>query len=164
MCKLIRFVYLVIPIHGFRAFLIKKHLAACDVCQEVWGTDESAQEAFSTPVWIQKEHDMWPQIRDKIHLVEQEEIRSKKGKKAFLFPRWQWGLAGLILLILVGVSLVLDKARVHKPTKGDVSMTLETPQVHIIHAKIHGKKAKPFIYKMQENLFIWFDDSAQEED
>jgi hypothetical protein len=97
-------------------------------------------------------------------MVEQEEIRSSKRKKAFLFPRWQWALAGLTLLILVGVSLVLDKALVHKPTKGDVSMTPRIPQVHIIHAKLHGKKAKPYIYKTQEHLFIWFDESTQEED
>lgn len=164
MCKLIRFFYLLIPIHGFRAFLIQKHFAACSVCQKEWGMDQSAKGSFTKPEWIAQEHSLWPQIQEKIHMLEREGIQSGETKKIFLFPRWQWALAGLALLILAGISLVLDIGLIHRSKKAEVSLTLKNPQVNIIHAEIHGKKATPFIYQTSENLYIWFGEINQEED
>ncbi|UCE39799.1 MAG: hypothetical protein JSV17_09925 [Candidatus Aminicenantes bacterium] len=164
MCKFIRLFYFMIPIHGFRAFLIQKHFSGCSKCQKEWGLDQSAQGSFTKPDWIAQERSLWSQIRERIYVVKPEEIRSGRRQKTFLFPRWRWALAGLALLILAGISFVLDKSWIHKSTKEDVSLTLKNFQVNIKHAKIHGKKAKPFIYQTQENLFIWFDEINQEED
>ena len=164
MCKLIRSLYSLIPILSFRAYLIRKHLSLCPKCQREWIIGNSSEESFTMPEWIKNEHSLWPRIQERIHTVELEEIRYRRRKKTFLFPRRQWALAGLALLILVGISFVLDKNWIHKSTKREVSLALKNPRVNIIHAEIHGKKAKPFIYQTQENLFIWFDEINQEKD
>ena len=165
MCKLIRFFYLLFPVLRFRAFLIQKHISACSVCQKEWGMDLSGQEAFTKPEWIAQERSLWPHIQKRIQAGKREETRSKSREKTPLFPKWQWALAsGLVLVILLGISIVLDIGLFRRTSKEEVSSALKNPRVDIIYAQIHGKRAKPFIYQTQENLFIWFDEWNQEDD
>jgi hypothetical protein len=165
MCKLIRFFYLLIPVHGFRAFLIQKHISSCSVCEKEWGMDMSAQEAFIKPEWIALERSFWPHIQKRILAGEREETRSMAREKTSLSPRWQWALAsGLVLIVLLGISFVLDIGLFRKTSKAEVSSVSKNPRVDIIYAEIHGKRAKPFIYQTQENLFIWFDELNREDD
>lgn len=165
MCKLIRFLYITIPFHGFRDYLIQKHLADCPQCQMEWVIDRDTEESLAMPEWIKKESSLWPRIQEEIKRkhVKQEQAPSGKRKTTF-FPRWQWALASLALFILVGMILVVDKAMIQPPPETEISLALKNPQVKIIRAEISGKKAKPFIYQTQENLFIWFDEIDQEED
>jgi hypothetical protein len=165
MCKLIRFFYLLIPVNGFRALLIQAHISACSVCKNEWGMDLSGQEALTKPEWIAREHNLWPQIQKRIQAGEREKTRSMIREKTTLFPRWQWALAsGLVLIVLIGISFVLDIGLFRKTSKAEVSSVLINPRVDIIYAEIHGKRAKPFIYQTQENLFIWFDELNREDD
>ena len=165
MCKLIRFLYISIPILDFRDFLIQKHLGDCPHCQREWEIDRKTEESLWMPGWIKKESSLFPRIQEKIKRarVEQEEAPSTKIMTTF-FPRWQWTLAGLVLIILVGMILVVDKILIQPSPETEFSLALKNPQVKIIHAEISGKKAKPFIYQTQENLYIWFDKINQEED
>jgi hypothetical protein len=163
MCKLIRFIYLVIPIHGFRVLLIRKHFEICSSCQKDWGMDQSMQQFFTEPKWIKEEKSLWPQIQRKILTAEKSESRHRR-KKAFLFPRWQWTAAGLAILILVGISFLLRNKGTLEPAQEKLSSVLKNPAVHIVHAEINGNKATPFIYQTSENLYIWFDESHQEEE
>jgi hypothetical protein len=127
--------------------------------------DTNAQESFTKPEWIARELSLWPQIQERIQAGELEELLSARRKKRFLFPRWQWVMAaGSALLILLGISFVLNKGFFRRSTKAEVSLAMKNPQVNIIYAEIHGKKAKPFIFQTQENLFIWFDELNQEDD
>jgi hypothetical protein len=164
MCRLIRFFYLLIPIHVFRDFLIQKHFDGCSVCQKEWVTDQGVHSLSSKPGWVEQEYSLWFRIQERIDAGEFTGARSIRRKTRFLIPRWQWALAGSVLLILIGLYFVLYRIGFHEPSEQDVSLALKNPQVHIIRAEIHGKKATPFIYHTQENLFIWFDETSEEED
>ena len=164
MCKFIRFLFCLIPIQGFRAQLIQKHLGDCSECQREWAIDKSAEDSFTKPEWVIHEHSLWPLIQEKIKDTKFEEIPSAKRKTAFLFSRWQWGLAGLTLLVFIVINLVLNKGPVQSLSKTEVSLTNKIPQIRIIRAEILGKKARPFVYQTPENLFIWFDKTKQEGD
>jgi hypothetical protein len=153
------------PFHRFRAFLIQKHFSACVVCQKDWGMDLDAQDAFTKPGWIAQESSLWPLIQKRINAGRQEGARSMSRKKTFLFPRWRWALAsGLALIVLLGVSFVLDIGFFRRTSKVEVPSAVKNPRVNIIYAEIHGKRANPFIYQTQENFFIWFDEVNQEDD
>ena len=164
MCKLIRFLYKLVPFLFFRAVLNRKHIAVCQRCQKEWAIETSIQEALSPPEWIKNEQSLWPQIRETIGTAKPGEAEDRKGKEAFFFPGWQWALAGLTLLIMVGINIVLDKGSIPAVSRTIGFPPVAIPQIKIIHAEISGKKAKPFIYRTQENVYIWFDVINQEED
>jgi hypothetical protein len=164
MCKLIRFLYLTIPLHGFRDFLIQKHLADCPRCQKDWTFAPDLEKSFAMPVWINKESSLWPHIKQKLQRMEQAPKASRKHRPSFLLHRWQWATTGLALIMLVGVILVVERTKIQSPAGVETTLTLKNPQIKIIHAEIQGKKAKTFIFQTTENLFIWFDEIDQEED
>ena len=164
MCKFIRFIYLLIPIHGFRSFLIQKHFDGCSLCQKEWGMDQSVLDHPSKPEWVEQEDSLWPGIQERILAGETGETRSMKRKTRFFFPKWQWALVGSGLIILIGIYFGFINSRMKESKQEDASLAFRYSPVHIIHAEIHGKKATPFIYHSQENLFIWFDEINQEED
>jgi hypothetical protein len=163
MCKLIRSLYNLIPILSFRAFFIRKHISLCPKCQKEWTLDKSTEEFFTVPEWIKKEQSLWPRIQETIRAAESGDALDERRKTTLFFPRWQWALAGLALLILVGINLVLNKGLLQSLSGTEVSLALKTPQVKIIHAEIHGKKAKPYVFQTPENLFIWFEEIKLEE-
>lgn len=164
MCKIIRFMYMTIPFHDFRDYLIRKHLAVCPRCQKVWGYIPDIEKSFKMPVWIEKESSLWPQIREKIERKEQGPNSADTRGSTFLLRRWQWATVGLSLIILVGVILVVERKKIQGPSEVETILAHKNPQVKIIHAEIQGKKAKTFVYQTSENLFIWFDEIDQEED
>lgn len=165
MCKLIRLLYRLIPVIGFRAFLNRTHLSSCSKCRRAWAIDKSMEECFTMiPEWIKKERSLWPQIQEAISTTEHRESFAEGKKTPLFFPRWQWALAGLALIILAGVNIVLNKSSVPSAPKIEGTPPLNPPLIQIVHAEISGKKAKPFIYQTKENTFIWFGESNQEED
>ena len=162
MCKLIRFLFRMIPILGFRAHLIRRHISLCPKCQREWINSRSAERLFTMPEWIKKEQSLWPQIREAIREAEKGKILEGKRKKTFSFPRWRWALAGAALLILIGINLVLNKDLIRSFSKTETSSVPPIPQIKIVRAEIDGQTAKPFIYQTPENLFIWFERIHQE--
>lgn len=164
MCKIIAFLYGLIPIQGFRAFLVKKHFAKCPACQKEWAIETILVEKFQTPGWIESEQSLWPQIRKKIYALEIPPSTPRQKARQFLIPRWQWALAGLALLVLVGINLLIERDFHQNALQGEFIATSTTPRIIITHAEINGKKAKPFVYQTQEGFFIWFEESKPEGD
>ncbi len=164
MCKLISFLYDLIPIRGFRAFLIKKHLIKCAICQNELSIEPLYEEKFKAPEWIESEQSLWPHIREKLSTQRIPSSPSLQNKKRFLIPRWQWALAGFILLVLVGIYLLIKQDFRQNALKGEFIATSTTPRIVIMHAEIEGKKAKPFVYQTQERFFVWFEKSKPEGD
>jgi len=161
MCKLIRFIYLLIPIHGFRSFLIQKHFDTCPQCQKEWGLDQSMPAFLKKPAWPEEEQSLWPRIQGRLLVMEHEETLTKGRKETHLFPGWRWAIAGLALLIFVGITFLTRNKDALEPGS---SLTLQNPPVHIIHAKIQGNTAAPYIYQTPGRFFIWFEEIHQEED
>ena len=162
---MIRSLYNLIPIPKFRAFLIQKHISSCPECQKEWEIDETMEDFFMAPGWIDKEGSLWPRIQETILATEREDSLARtSGKTSGIVPRWQWALAGFALLLMAGINLIVNKSAIRSLPLHEVDLALKPPQVKIIRAEIHGQKAKPFIYRTKENLFIWFDQIQQEED
>lgn len=162
MCKLIRSLFRLIPILGFRAYLIRRHISLCPKCLGEWINSPRTERLFTMPEWIKNEQSLWPQIREAIREAEKSEILEEKRKKTFYFPRWRWALAGAALLILIGINLVLNKDLIRKFSKTEISSVTTIPQIKIVRAEIDGQTAKPFVYQTPENLFIWFERVQQE--
>jgi len=162
---MIRSLYSLIPVANFRAFLIRKHISSCPECQKEWEIDGTMEDFFMAPSWIEKEGSLWPRIQETIRATEIENSSARRNSYTTgFFPRWQWALAGFALILLAGINLIVNKSAFRSLPLSEVDLAYKPPQVKIIRAEIHGQKAKPFIYKTKENLFIWFDQIHQEED
>jgi hypothetical protein len=165
MCKIIRSLYNLISIPGFRAFLLQNHISSCPKCQKEWSIDETMEELFGTPGWIEKEASLWPRIQETIQATAiGDSLDRTKNRTSGMVPRWQWALAGFALLLLAGINIIVNKGPIRRQPLVEVDLARKPPQIEIIRAEIHGQKAKPFIYRTQDNLFIWFDKIDQEED
>jgi hypothetical protein len=164
MCKFIRFLYIAVPIRGFRAYLIQWHISGCSACQKQWTIDWSTQESFAKAKWIQNEQSLWPRIQEKISGVKIEDLEPKGKKAPLLFPRWKWALAGLAAFICLAATLLILSTAIPKRAKTGISSAVKTPRIHINYAKIDGNKAKPFVFQTPENLFIWFEKIQREGD
>jgi hypothetical protein len=163
MCKFIAFLYDLIPIQGFRAFLIKRHIAKCPICEKESAMETILEEKFKIPDWIESEQSLWPQIREKVFGPEPLPTHRQKALR-IMPPRWQWALAGIALLLVVGINLLIERDFDRKRIQGEFIATTTAPRIIITHAEIKGKQAKPFIYQTQGKYFVWFEESKSEGD
>ncbi len=157
MCKFIRFLYIMIPIRGFRASLIQKHMSGCSICQSQWTIDRSAREIFTMAEWAKNEQSLWLRIQGQINAVEIENTEPKGKKASFLFSRWHWALIGFVSFICLAAALWILSTVIPKRAKTDISSADKKLRIHITYAKVDGNKAKPFVFQTSENLFIWFE-------
>lgn len=162
---MIRSLYKLISIPSFRAFLIQKHISSCPKCQKEWSIDETMEDLFAAPGWIEKEASFWPRIQETILANEIEDALDRtRNRTTGKFPRWQWAMAGFALLLLAGINIIVSKGPIRRLPLAELDLARKPPQIKIIRAEIHGQKAKPYIYRTKDNLFIWFDQINQEED
>jgi hypothetical protein len=164
MCKFIAFLYGLIPLQGFRAFLIKRHIANCSICEKEPAIETLLQEKLRIPEWIESEQSLWPKIKEKVLSPEPLPSAHRQKVLRFMAPRWQWALAGLALLLVVGINILIERDLDPQRLQEEFIATATIPTVIITHAEIKGKKAKPFIYQTHEKCFIWFEESKSEGD
>lgn len=164
MCKFIAFLYDLIPIQGFRDFLIKRYITECSICEKESAIETLLEEKLQIPEWIESEDSLWPQIREKVFLQEPLPSPHRQKVLRFMPRRWQWALAGLALLLVVAINLLIERGFDAKRLQGELIATTTAPRIIITHAEIKGKKAKPFVYQTQEKCFIWFEESKSEGD
>jgi hypothetical protein len=163
-CKLIILLYDLVPIQGFRAYLIKKHLAKCPVGQRDLDIETLLKEKFRIPGWIESEKSLWPHVREKIFAPETVPSASSERALRFTKPWWHWAVAGLALLVMAALNLLILRNFNHHPFQGESAVPPFTSTIIINHAEIKGRKAKPFIYQTHEACFIWFEESKSEGD
>ena len=161
MCKFITFLYDLIPIQSFRAYLIQKHFAKCPGCQNELDIDTLLEEKFKIPDWVESEPNLWPQIREKICTIDARPSSIRHRARRFSIPFWQWTAAGLALFALLGISLLVNRYFHQKNLRGEFIASSRLPRIIITHAEINGKKARPFVYQTREECFIWFEESKQ---
>jgi len=150
MCKFFKFLYRLIPVRNFQSFLIKKHFSGCYCCQKEMEINDLLKEIIVIPDWIKAEKSIWPQIKPVLHTPEEKALKIKRKYEVSFFKKWRWAIAGLALVIVMGLSLMVHQNFIKE------SFSKEKPRIEITYAEIKGKKAKPFIYQTPNMSFIWF--------
>lgn len=163
MCKIFRFMYIAIPHRDFRSYLIKRHFAGCIRCQRAWEPDSEREKPLAMPEWIHRESSLWPEIQKKIKQARRETVLSRNNEGSTRFLRWQLALTGVGLFILTALIFMFLRDGAIQSGRKDF-LSFKNPQIKIVRAEIQGKKAKPFIYKTGELIFIWFAEINQEQE
>ncbi len=163
MCKFIVFLYDMIPIQGIRAFLIKKHIDRCPVCQREMAIETLLEEKFKIPEWIESEQSLWPQIREKAFSQKPVLLSGRQKERPFKISGWQWALAGLALLVVVGINVLIGPDLSPRRHSREFIVSAAQPKIIITHAEIEGREAKPFVYETRERCFIWFEEQESKD-
>lgn len=150
MCKFFKFLYRLIPGRNFQFFLIKKHFSGCYRCQKEIEINDLLKEIIVIPEWIKAEKSLWPQIKPVLYTPEEKVLKIKRKYEVSFFKKWRWAIAGLALVIVMGLSLMVHQNFLKE------SLSKEKPRIEITYAEIKGKKAKPYIYQTPNMSFIWF--------
>jgi hypothetical protein len=158
MCRLAKFLYWVIPLNVWRAFLIEKHFALCPKCSAETGVvDRCVGGLFDRQGWIAEEASLWPSVRDR--------LASRKDRPAFARPprprtfasknKAVWAAASAAFLLIAGLSVLLWVGRRGEPSAGLMSLAGGPHQIKVVSATFKGRKAQTFIYQTASSSFIW---------
>ncbi len=108
-CKIYKFLYRAIPLNILRSYLITKHFARCNACSAELADETMIAGILTGPGKTTGEMDLWPGIQRDIFSLQRKK-QLKAGKTFARAGKWQLGLIGvLILLILVMVPALLKE-------------------------------------------------------
>lgn len=161
MCKLYKLLYHLFPFKSLQSFLIEKHFAVCSHCQKDIEIEGQLKNILAIPSWIEKEESVWPEIKERIYSQRKESFKADKTPVLFFLKKWKWAAVGLILVVALGLILMVQINYQRKSDEAEI-FAKETPRVVIKHAKIKGKKARPYIYQTPEISFIWFSEAKND--
>jgi len=108
-CKIYKFFFKVIPVNMLRSYLITKHFSRCDACSAELADETAIASILIGPAETTGEMDLWPGIQRDIFSLQRNK-QPKPGKTFTRTRKWQLGLSGaLILLILITAPFLLKK-------------------------------------------------------
>jgi len=147
MCRLVEWLFTLIPVPFFRAWLLKTHIEACAHCRKRHEPVGDLGTVASPPDWIRDEESLWPEICNRIRMDAAEPAttrfhRERSGR------RWRWAIpaaiAGLLLIVVGGY-------RVFGPSSG----LQDTTRVTIVRAEANGRKAFTSLYQTPAASYVW---------
>jgi hypothetical protein len=171
MCKILGFLYMIIPFKRLKGALIRKHFERCQRCsQEIEAVADAAGSALK-PKWIQESPSLWPKIRERlVSRKSQPELRLSLPRP---YPgraharRWKQAavaaLAAVIVLGSIGLFVLRHSGRARLgPGSGPPGEPPGTsPRVEVNAAELKGKPANPYIYQTPRASFIWIAPSKE---
>jgi hypothetical protein len=153
MDKLIRLLYLLVPIGRFRDRLIRTHFAAGRDGLPEAGGEEDWAAPVRPPDWISREAGYWPAIQERMRSESRmgSGLRAARpaGRPAGLAVAAGGLLAAAILAALFVIRPVLD-------TAWSPAGMPDTSRVEVLSAEVAGRPARSSIYQMKSASFIWF--------
>lgn len=149
-CKIINFLFRVLPFRAFQGILIKHHFEKCPNCQNSLVKAEDARLFLE----LEKEEkssemvNLWPGISEKLCEGSGEKVRTS------FFPKWRWAFvaAGLTIFIFTGF-LYLNRP-------GSLAVASELgldQQFQINYIKVEEKPAGAYVYELPdaEMITVW---------
>ncbi|MFC2142549.1 hypothetical protein ACFLR7_06420 [Acidobacteriota bacterium] len=156
MCRLCEVLYVLVPIHPFRGWLLRKHMAGCPRCsRDLTLTGPAARAVAEIPPWIRLESSLWPRVKAEISVPRSEPGSGKirpAGPPAFI--HWRYAVAALSLVLFIAAHVLIQQ---RLPVSSTPGMTAAAPSsVTVNFAEVQGKKARHHIYKTSSRSYIWF--------
>lgn len=146
-CKLIDFLFTVLPIKRWQGFLIRRHIQKCPSCLSRLADVEDVKPLFIQESELNSLESMWPSVKARID-EGREEVRVP------LWRRWKWVYASAFLFIAVALSIWFFSPI--SPGKGPSEEPL-AGQFQIDYIEIENEPAQVYIYhpKDSNTYFVW---------
>jgi len=157
MCKLVRVLYVLLPLDRFRAYLIRKHFAECSRCGLAAAEAPGWAALLKPPDWISHEAGFWPEVE---RLMAERPSGDSAPRQAPL-RRPLAGLAAAVGGVLAVAALVLLLGK--RPPAAVVAAVGSAPRVEVLSAEVEGRPARASIYQTKRASFIWFSRTPRKE-
>lgn len=151
-CRWVRFGYKILPLPGWRTFLLKRHLDCCPLCQSQTLDDESIRAMGITAAALQAEPLLWP-----------VPAARPKARTLRLGWRYAFGLSLVAAMVWVMVEVVhFAPSPASAAPKGwiqEVEESDESRVFAVLSAKIGNESARSLIFKPQQPglTIVWFE-------
>ncbi len=147
MCRLVERLFALIPVPAFRAWLLRSHIEACEICRKRFEPAEDLRTVATPPDWIQAEESLWPEVRNRIRM-ERPGPAHPRFHPERSGRRWMWmipaAIAGLLLVVVGGYHVF-----------GPSSLPQDSTRVTIVRAEANGRKASAFLYQTPAASYVW---------
>lgn len=146
-CKLIDFLFTVLPIKRWQGFLIRRHIQKCPACLSRLAEVEEVRPLFIQESELEDLESLWPAVKARID-EGREEVRVP------LWRRWKWAYAAAFLFVAVAVWLWFFSP--FSPGKGPSEEPL-AGQFQIDYIEIENEPAQAYIFHPQDSntYFVW---------
>jgi hypothetical protein len=160
-CKLYKFLFRVLPIHGWQVFIMDKHLYVCSHCREDAAADDQVRELLVSPKKAKTLPGIWPYVHRHMENREDSLIKEPAPKRKWslaIFPGWQWKAAAValvLLLVIVFFPFFFEKkqsiSKIHQPGKE------AEDKVVVKSVKIGSKAAKFYFFESKDpdKVIVW---------
>ena len=155
MCRLLEWLYLLIPVRFVRAQLLRSHIEACARCRERFNLSSDLGTVSVTPDWIDAEESLWPAVRERIRRTTPA-ASGRRPVPLHFVRRWRWEIPVILagILAVAGVGLFLLRPAADPNAR---------PRVSIIRINSGGREAKTFIYQTREASYVWVSSAPKKE-
>jgi len=148
-CRMVNFLFSIIPLRIGQDFLLRKHIRNCASCQENLASLEEIKSLLIQEAEVGDLEGLWPKVE--VQLAKEE-----RKEKVFCLPRWGWavGAAGLLVAIILGVWLFWSDYF------GKPSEQLDRP-FQIKYIRVHDKPARAYLFQPQDSnmIIIWAEEN-----
>lgn len=146
-CKLIDFLFTVLPLKRWQGFLIRRHIQKCPDCLSRLAEVEDVKPLFIQESELEDLEGMWPAVKARIDEAREE-------VEVTLWQRWKWGIAAAALFAAVTVLIWLFSP--FSPGRGPLEEPL-AGQFQIDYIEIENEPAQAYIYHPQDSntYFVW---------
>jgi len=152
-CKVVNFLFSLIPLKRWQGFLLSHHLQRCPLCQKNMASAEQVKSLFIQEGDMESVPGLWPAIRMK--------LGEGRVKKSFGLRRLAWiaGAAGLLAAGAASIWLFIYPGR--NSSSGRLA---ERFQINYI--RVGSGPARACIFKPYESnmIFVWAERETKEEE
>ena len=151
-CNWARFGYKVLPLPGWRAILLERHLDHCPLCQSQTLDDENIRAMGMTAAALQAELPLWP-------------VPAARPKPQILRLAWRYAFGFSLVAAMVWVAISVSHfapAPSFATLKSSIQETEEIDEAKgfaVLSAKIGAEPARSVIFKPRETglTIVWFE-------
>jgi len=152
LCKWVRFGYKVLPLSGWRAFLLERHLDRCPICQSRILDDETIRAMGIKASTLQAELPLWP-------------VPTVRHKPQTLHLGWRYAFGLSLITAMVWVAVEVARfapSPASAAPKGwiqEVEESDESRVFAVLTAKIGAEPARSVIFKPRQPglTIVWFE-------
>lgn len=148
-CKWVRFGYKVLPLPGWRAFLLKRHLDCCPQCQSQTLDNETIRAMGITAASLRAELPLWP-----------VPFASPETRRMYLGWRYAVGLSLAAALVWVAIAVLhFPQSPAPKGTIRELEEIDESKVFAVLTAEIGAEPARSVIFKPRQPgmTIVWFE-------
>ena len=155
-CRMIDFLYVILPLKMWRGFLLRRHVERCAFCQTKLAGREAVKSLLVAKNNLGPWPSLWPQVKTMLVSLEEE----RPEGTPLLGQERRLRVAAAVALFIVGLASfwLLKDFRPEKRGTGEEIAS----RFRINYLKVEDKPAQAYLYQPSESnlIIIWVEKSS----